>query len=194
MSDNLTRCAWGETDPLYIEYHDKEWGLPLHDDQKLFEMLILEGAQAGLSWITILRKREAYREAFDHFDPEKVARYDEAKITELLNNSGIVRNKLKVNSAVSNAQAYLTVQEEFGSFDTYIWQFVGGQPIVNRWTEMSQIPAQTTESQAMSKDLKARAFKFVGPTICYAHMQATGMVNDHVLDCFRYEEISSLNR
>ena len=194
MSDNLTRCAWGESDPLYIDYHDKEWGLPLHDDQKLFEMLILEGAQAGLSWITILRKRAAYREAFDHFDPEKVARYGEAKITELLNNSGIVRNKLKINSAVSNAQAYLTVQEEFGSFDAYIWQFVGGQAIVNRWTAMSQIPAQTTESQAMSKDLKARGFKFVGPTICYAHMQATGMVNDHVLDCFRYEEISSLNR
>jgi DNA-3-methyladenine glycosylase I len=194
MSANLSRCEWSEGDPLYIDYHDNEWGLPLHDDQKLFEMLILEGAQAGLSWITILRKRAAYREAFDQFDPEIVARYNEVKIAELLNDPGIVRNKLKVNSAVSNAQAYLKVQDEFGSFDTYIWQFVGGQQKTNSWKSLAQIPAQTAESQAMSKDLKARGFKFVGPTICYAHMQATGMVNDHTTDCFRHEEISSLNR
>ncbi len=192
MNSQITRCPWGEGDPLYIDYHDKEWGLPLHDDQKLFEMLILEGAQAGLSWITVLRKRESYRQAFDNFNATKIANYDKAKIAELLNNPGIIRNKLKVNASVSNAQAYLKVQEEFGSFDNYIWQFVGGQPIINRWTSMAEIPAETPESRAMSKDLKARGFKFVGPTICYAHMQATGMVNDHVIDCFRYEEVLEL--
>jgi DNA-3-methyladenine glycosylase I len=189
MNTQLKRCAWSEGDPLLIDYHDKVWGLPLHDDQKLFEMLILEGAQAGLSWITVLKKRQAYREAFDRFDPEKVARYGEAKIAELLNNPGIIRNKLKVNSAVRNAQAFLKVQEEFGSFDAYIWQFTDGQPIVNSWKSMSDIPAETPESQAMSKDLKLRGFNFVGPTICYAHMQATGMVNDHVIDCFRYDQV-----
>ena len=192
MNSPLSRCSWSEGDPLYIDYHDNEWGLPLRDDQKLFEMLILEGAQAGLSWITVLRKRESYREAFDRFDVEKIASYDQAKIVELLNNPGIIRNKLKVNATVSNAQAYLNVQEEFSSFDNYIWQFVGGEPIVNRWTSMSEIPAETPESQAMSKDLKARGFKFVGPTICYALMQATGMVNDHVVSCFRYKEVLEL--
>lgn len=192
MNAQIARCEWSEGDPLYIEYHDTEWGLPLHDDQKLFEMLILEGAQAGLSWITVLKKRPAYREAFDHFDAKKVARYDETRIAELLDNPGIIRNKLKVNSAVSNAQAFLKVQQEFGSFDAYIWQFVGGEPIVNRWTSMAEIPAETPESHAMSTDLKARGFKFVGPIICYAHMQATGMVSDHVVDCFRYEEILRL--
>lgn len=193
MPHTKIRCAWGESDPLYIEYHDKEWGLPVHDDQKLFEMLILEGAQAGLSWITILRKRPNYRQAFDQFDPEKVARYAEAKIARLLEDPGIVRNKLKVNAAVGNAQAFLELQREFGSFDAYIWQFVGGKPMINRWTSMRQLPAQTAESRAMSKDLKARGFKFVGPTICYGFMQAVGLVNDHVLDCFRYEELLALN-
>ena len=184
------RCEWSGDDPLYIDYHDKEWGVPVHDDKKLFEFLILEGAQAGLSWITILRKRENYRLAFDGFDPVKVARYDEAKITELLANPGIIRNKLKVRAAVTNAQAFLAVQEEFGSFDAYIWEFVGGKPRVNKFKTMAEIPAETEQSRAMSKDLKQRGFKFVGPTICYAHMQATGMVNDHVTGCFRYRQIS----
>ena len=184
------RCEWSGDDPLYIDYHDKEWGVPVHDDKKLFEFLILEGAQAGLSWITILRKRENYRLAFDGFDPVKVARYDEAKITELLANPGIIRNKLKVSAAVTNAQAFLAVQEEFGSFDAYIWEFVGGKPRVNAFKTMAEIPAETEQSRAMSKDLKQRGFKFVGPTICYAHMQATGMVNDHVTGCFRYRQIS----
>ncbi|MCB0177281.1 MAG: DNA-3-methyladenine glycosylase I [Anaerolineae bacterium] len=181
-----TRCAWVGDDPLYIAYHDEEWGVPLHDDQRLFEMLILEGAQAGLSWITILRKRENYRLAFDHFDIETVARYDAAKIEELLANPGIVRNRRKIEATVQNAKAFLAIQEAFGSFDTYIWQFVGGQPIQNAWTSLSDIPAKTPESTAMSKDLRKRGFNFVGPTICYAFMQATGMVNDHVVDCFRY--------
>ncbi|HRV93250.1 MAG TPA: DNA-3-methyladenine glycosylase I [Anaerolineae bacterium] len=181
-----TRCAWVGDDPLYIAYHDEEWGVPLHDDQRLFEMLILEGAQAGLSWITILRKRENYRLAFDHFDIETVARYDAAKIEELLANPGIVRNRRKIEATVQNAKAFLAIQEAFGSFDTYIWQFVGGQPIQNAWTSLSDIPAKTPESTAMSKDLRQRGFNFVGPTICYAFMQATGMVNDHVVDCFRY--------
>ena len=181
-----TRCAWVGDDPLYIAYHDEEWGVPLHDDQRLFEMLILEGAQAGLSWITILRKRENYRLAFDHFDVETVARYDAAKIEELLANPGIVRNRRKIEATVQNAKAFLAIQEAFGSFDTYIWQFVGGQPIQNAWTSLSDIPAKTPESTAMSKDLRKRGFNFVGPTICYAFMQATGMVNDHVVDCFRY--------
>ncbi|MEJ2759387.1 MAG: DNA-3-methyladenine glycosylase I [Anaerolineales bacterium] len=178
--------------PLYIAYHDEEWGVPVHDDRKLFEFLILEGAQAGLSWITILRRRENYRAAFDQFDPEKVARYNESRIAELLENSGIIRNRLKIRSAVQNAQAFLKVQEEFGSFDKYIWEFVDHQPIVNHWKEMSEIPAFTSLSEQISKDLKKRGFNFVGPTIVYAHMQATGMVNDHTTDCFRYQEVKGL--
>ena len=189
MASSVNRCPWVGEDPLYIEYHDTEWGLPLHDDLRLFEMLILEGAQAGLSWITILRKREAYCKAFDGFDPTVVVRYDETKIAELLNDPGIVRNQLKIRAAVTNAQAYLSVQDEFGSFDKYIWDFVDGQPIINRWEPGDSLPAETPLSQAISKDLKARGFKFVGPTIMYAHMQATGMVNDHRTDCFRYHEV-----
>ena len=183
-----TRCTWANSDPLYISYHDEEWGLPLHDDQQLFEFLSLEGAQAGLSWITILKKRAAYRIAFDQFDPNIVAEYDETKIQELLGNAGIVRNKLKVESAVSNAQAFLQLQQEHGSFDAYIWQFVDGRPRRNHWKTMANIPADTDESRAMSKALKQRGFRFVGPTICYAFMQATGMVNDHLVECFRYDD------
>lgn len=189
MASSVNRCPWPGKDPLYIAYHDEEWGLPLHDDLRLFEMLILEGAQAGLSWITILRKREAYRAAFDGFDPAKVAGYGEAKIADLLANPGIVRNQLKIRAAVSNAQAYLAVQDEFGSFDKYIWGFVDGQPLINRWGPGDSLPAETPLSQTISKDLKARGFKFVGPTIMYAHMQATGMVNDHRTVCFRYQEV-----
>ena len=189
MASSVNRCPWPGEDPLYIAYHDEEWGLPLHDDLRLFEMLILEGAQAGLSWITILRKREAYRAAFDGFDPFKVASYGEAKIAELLSNPGIVRNQLKIRAAVSNAQAFLAVQQEFGSFDRYIWAFVDGQPVINHWGPCDSLPAETPLSQAISKDLKGRGFKFVGPTIVYAHMQATGMVNDHRTDCFRYQEV-----
>ena len=184
------RCQWASDDPLYMAYHDEEWGVPLHDDRMLFEFLILEGAQAGLSWITILRKRENYRAAFDNFDPVKVAAYDEAKILELLDNPGIVRNRAKIRSAVGNAKAFLRVQQEFGSFDSYIWSFVDGQPINNQWQMLSDIPAETAESRAMSKDLKKRGFNFVGPTICYAFMQACGMVNDHTVDCFRYQAMS----
>ncbi|MBX2991801.1 MAG: DNA-3-methyladenine glycosylase I [Bacteroidetes bacterium] len=180
------RCAWSGTDPLYIKYHDEEWGVPQHDDRKLFEMLILEGAQAGLSWITILRKRENYRKAFDNFNARKIAAYNKRKTDALLKNEGIVRNRLKINAAVLNAQAYLNVQKEFGSFDTYIWQFVGGKPIRNRRKSLKEIPATTPESDAMSRDLKKRGFKFVGSTICYAFMQATGMANDHTKDCWKY--------
>jgi DNA-3-methyladenine glycosylase I len=182
----VTRCAWAGDDPLYVAYHDDEWGVPLHDDRLLFEFLILEGAQAGLSWSTILKKRENYRAAFDGFDPAIVARYDEAKVAALLADPGIVRNRLKVRSAIQNAQAFLRVQEEFGSFDAYIWQFVGGQPVQNAWQSLADLPAETATSRAMSKDLKKRGFNFVGPTICYAFMQAVGMVNDHTVDCFRY--------
>ena len=178
------RCAWSGNDPLYQQYHDTEWGIPVHDDRHLFEMLNLEGAQAGLSWITILRKRENYRAAFDHFNAAIIACYDEAKIAELLANPGIVRNKLKVAGVVKNAQAFLQVQKEFGSFDAYLWRFVNGQPLINHRASLSEIPAQTAEAEAMSKDLKKRGFTFVGPTICYAFMQAVGMVNDHTLDCF----------
>jgi DNA-3-methyladenine glycosylase I len=185
------RCEWSGADPLYIEYHDREWGVPLHDDRRLFEMLILEGAQAGLSWITILRKREAFREAFDSFDPSRVARYDERRIRELLSNPGIIRNRLKIQAAVQNAQAFLKVAEEFGSFDRYIWQFVGNRPIQNRWRKLQEIPARTKESDALSRDLKKRGFKFVGSTICYAFMQAVGMVKDHVVECFRYKELKN---
>ena len=184
------RCVWAGDDPLVIAYHDQEWGVPLHDDQRLFEFLILEGAQAGLSWITILRKRENYRQVFADFDPIKVAQFDQAEKQQLLRDPGIIRNKLKIEAAVTNAQAFLKVQEEFGSFDAYIWQFVNGNPIQNRWSTLSELPAQTSESEAMSKDLKKRGFKFVGPTICYAFMQAIGMVNDHTTDCFRYYELS----
>lgn len=180
------RCAWVGEDPLAIGYHDREWGVPLHDDRKLFELLILEGMQAGLSWMTILRKRENFRQAYDGFDVIKVAQYDENKIAELLANPGIIRHRGKIEASITNAQAFLEVQSEYGSFDAYIWQFVGGEPIVNAWKRLSDLPAQTAESAAMSKDLRQRGFKFVGPTICYAHMQATGMVNDHTVDCFRY--------
>ena len=180
-----TRCSWaGATDPLMIAYHDEEWGVPSHDDRHFFEMLTLEGAQAGLNWRTILYKRDGYRRAFDNFDPRKVARYDARKVKSLLADPGIVRNRLKVASTVDNARAFLAVQKEFGSFDAYIWTFVGGKPIQNSWKSLSQIPAKTRESDAMSKDLKKRGFRFVGSTICYAFMQATGLVNDHALDCF----------
>ncbi len=184
-----TRCAWVGDDPLSIAYHDREWGVPLHDDQRLFEFLILEGAQAGLSWMTILRKRENYRRAFANFDPALVARFGDVEKQKLLADAGIVRNRLKIEAAVANAQAILAVVEEFGSFDAYIWGFVAGQPIQNAWASLSEIPAQTDVAKAISKDLKRRGFKFVGPTICYAFMQAVGMVNDHVTDCFRYEEL-----
>jgi len=187
----LTRCTWAGTDPLYVAYHDTEWGVPVHDDQRLFEFLILEGAQAGLSWITILRKRENYRRAFDNFNAEKVARYTPKKIQQLLQDPGIVRNRLKVQAAITNARAFLDVQEAFGSFDAYSWRFVDGKPIRNRWKSHKEVPAQTPESDAFSKDLKKRGFKFVGSTIVYAHMQACGMVNDHTEDCFRYREISA---
>jgi DNA-3-methyladenine glycosylase I len=180
-----TRCPWCGDDPLYIRYHDEEWGVPLHDDRRLFEMLILEGAQAGLSWITILRKREAYRKVFDRFDARKVARYDRKKIRALLANPGIVRNRLKVEAAVKNAKAFLAVQKEFGSFDAYLWAFVGGAPKVNRPRTIKHIRPTTAESDALSRDLKKRGFTFVGSTICYAFMQAVGMVNDHVATCSR---------
>jgi len=189
-SDNLVRCAWAaRSDVLSVAYHDEEWGVPVHDDRALFEFLVLEGAQAGLSWSTILRKRETYRAAFDGFNPRKVARYSEVKFEALLADSGIVRNRLKIRSAVQNAQALLAVQKEFGSFDRYVWQFVGGRPLQNRWPRMENVPASTPESDAMSKDLSKRGFKFVGSTICYAFMQATGMVNDHLISCFRYKEL-----
>jgi DNA-3-methyladenine glycosylase I len=180
-----TRCPWCGDDPLYIRYHDEEWGVPLHDDRRLFEMLILEGAQAGLSWITILRKREAYRKAFDRFDARKIARYDRKKLRALLANPGIVRNRLKVEAAVKNAKAFLAVQKEFGSFDAYLWAFVGGAPKVNRPRTIKHIRPTTAESDALSRDLKKRGFTFVGSTICYAFMQAVGMVDDHVITCSR---------
>jgi len=183
------RCPWAGTDPLYRAYHDSEWGTPVHDDRKLFEFLTMEGAQAGLSWLTILRKREGYREAFAHFDPRKVARYDALKVEELLRNPGIVRNRRKLEAAVGNAGAFLAVQEEFGSFDRYIWRFVGGRPIRNAWRSIEEVPASTPESIAMSEDLKRRGFRFVGATVCYAFMQAVGMVNDHTVECFRYGEL-----
>ena len=183
-------CPWSNSDPLYQAYHDEEWGVPVHDDRKLFEMLILEGAQAGLSWITILRKRDAYRRAFDNFDARKVARYDRRRIAALLANDGIVRNRLKISAAVKNARAFLEIQHEFGSFDAYIWQLVGGMPRVNRFKSLKEVPPRTAESDLMSKALKKRGFSFVGSTICYAFMQATGMVNDHVVDCFRHRQLS----
>ena len=188
------RCEWCGTDPLYVAYHDEEWGVPVHDDRRLFEMLVLEGAQAGLSWATILKKRKAYREAFDDFDAGKVARYTTKKIEKLLSNPGIVRNRLKIESAVRNARAFLAVAEEFGSFDAYIWRFVDGQPLKNQWRRLKDLPAKTAQSDAMSKDLKKRGFNFVGSTICYAFMQSVGMVNDHVVDCFRYRGVERAGR
>jgi len=187
----ITRCPWPGNDPLYQAYHDREWGVPVHDDRLLFEFLTLEGAQAGLSWITILRKRPAYRVAFAGFDPDQVARFDAATVAELLANPGIVRNRLKVESTITNARAFLQVREEFGSFDAYQWRFVDGRPIQNTWRSLGDIPASTPVSDALSRDLKRRGFRFVGSTICYAHMQAVGMVNDHLVDCFRWRELGS---
>ncbi|UOF90693.1 DNA-3-methyladenine glycosylase I [Fodinisporobacter ferrooxydans] len=184
------RCGWVTNDPLYIDYHDREWGVPIYEDQRLFEFLVLEGAQAGLSWYTILKKRENYRQAFDSFDPEKIAAYDDNKIAELLDNAGIVRNRLKIQSAIGNAKAFLRAKAEFGSFREYIWSFVGGQPHINHWSCLEDVPVSTPESDAMSKDLKRRGFRFVGTTICYSYMQATGMVMDHITECFRYRELS----
>jgi DNA-3-methyladenine glycosylase I len=186
----MKRCEWPKNE-LAIKYHDEEWGVPCHDDERLFEFIILEGAQAGLSWDTILRKREAYREAFDGFDVKKVARYTDKRIEKLLQNEGIIRNRLKVASAVTNAKAFLKVQKECGSFDKYIWSFIDGKPILNRWRESSQIPPRTEMSDTISKDMKKRGFSFVGSTIIYAHMQATGMVNDHLVSCFRHEQCTS---
>lgn len=192
MSAARTRCPWAGSDPLYLAYHDEEWGVPLHDERRLFEMLVLEGAQAGLSWLTILRRREGYRRAFDGFDPGAVARYGRRDVQRLLADGGIIRNRLKIDSAVNNARAFLAVQEEFGSFDAYVWRFVDGKPRQNAWTAQDEAPAQTPVSQALSKDLRGRGFTFVGPTICYAHMQATGMVNDHLVGCFRHREVRLL--
>jgi len=188
------RCAWSGTDPLYIAYHDEEWGVPIHDDRVLFEFLVLEGAQAGLSWSTILRKRDAYRRAFDRFDPRKVARYEKRKVASLLRDAGIVRNRAKIASAIKNAKAFLDVQAEFGSFDAYQWRFVNGRPIQNRWRAEGDIPPRSAQSDAMSDDLKSRGFSFVGSTIIYAHMQAVGMVNDHVVTCFRHREVARLGK
>lgn len=179
-------------DPLYLDYHDTEWGVPVFDDRTLFEFLVLEGAQAGLSWLTILKKRKAYREAFDHFDAQKVANYGETKIAALLENRGVVRNRLKVTSTVTNAQHFLEVQEKFGSFSAYLWRFVEGEPLINSWRSLAEVPAMTLESDALSQDLKKRGFKFVGSTIMYAYMQAVGMVNDHTTDCFRYEPVKEM--
>ena len=181
-----SRCPWPASDPLYLEYHDHEWGTPVHDDQRLFEMLVLEGAQAGLSWITILRKRQRYREVFDGFDAQRVARFTPSRVERLLNDPGIVRNRQKIEAAVNNARRTLEVVAAFGSLDAYLWRFVGGRPIVNAWTAMADVPPRTPESGAMSRDLSGRGFRFVGPTICYAFMQATGMVNDHLVSCFRH--------
>jgi len=185
----MNRCTWAKGE-LYEAYHDLEWGVPSHTDRHLFEMLILEGAQAGLSWITILKKRENYRRAFDNFDARRISRYDSRKIEKLMSDSGIVRNRLKIAATIQNAKAFLAVQKEFGSFDKYIWQFVGGQPLQNQRNSLKQVPARTAESDAMSKDLLKRDFKFVGSTICYAYMQAVGMVNDHTIDCFRHRQLS----
>jgi DNA-3-methyladenine glycosylase I len=187
----MKRCEWANRSQLEQSYHDKEWGVPLHDDRTLFEFLVLEGAQAGLSWSTILRKRDGYRKAFEHFDARKISRYSDKDVSRLLANGEIIRNKLKIHAAITNARAFLGVREQFGTFDTYIWQFVNGRPIQNSWKRMKDIPPFTPESETMSKDLQKRGFKFVGPTICYAFMQAVGMVNDHVVDCFRYKELKN---
>ena len=183
------RCAWCGTDPLYLAYHDHEWGVPLHDDRRLFEMLVLEGAQAGLNWLTILRKREGYRRAFDGFDPERIARYDDRDIARLLADPGIVRNRLKIAAAVRNAQGFLAIQERHGGFGAFLWRYVDSVPKQNGWRSLAEVPARTPEAEAMSRDLKRLGFGFVGPTICYAFMQATGMVNDHITDCFRHPEL-----
>jgi DNA-3-methyladenine glycosylase I len=185
------RCMWARRTPEEAEYHDREWGTPLHDERRLFEFLVLEGAQAGLSWLTILRKRDRYREVFDQFDPERVARYGETDVARLLADPGIVRNRLKIQAAIANAAAYLRVQEQWGSFDAYLWRFVDGEPRHNRWAEHAQVPAESAESRALSKDLRRGGFRFVGPTICYAFMQAVGMVNDHTTDCFRWSELEN---
>ena len=189
---DLARCGWADDSEMMRHYHDTEWGVPVHDDRKLFEFLILDGFQAGLSWSIILKKREAFRAAFDQFDPRKVACYDERKIASLLENAGIVRNRLKINATITNARAFLEVQKAFGSFDAYFWSFVDGKMIVNSWETLNQIPAVTREAEIMSKDLKQRGFKFVGPTICYAVMQSAGLVNDHLVSCFRYREVQGL--
>lgn len=186
------RCEWVGSEQIYIDYHDQEWGVPVYDDQKLFEFLILEGAQAGLSWLTILKRREGYRKAFANFDPQKVAKFNEDDIAKLLQNPGIIRNKLKIRSAVNNAQKFLEIQKEFGSFSSYQWQFVQNKPIQNKWAKVSQIPAVSEQAEQFSKDLKRRGFNFVGPTIIYAHMQAVGMVNDHTADCFRYSQVQQM--
>jgi DNA-3-methyladenine glycosylase I len=193
MKHAKIRCAWvHEDEPIYIHYHDKEWGVPLHDEQRLFEFLILEGAQAGLSWITVLKKRDNYRQCFDDFDANKIARYDQKKVKQLLANPGIIRNRLKIHAAITNAKAYLQVQEEWGGFSSYIWHFVDDQPIQHHWKKVQQIPTSTPLSDSLSKDLKQRGFKFVGTTICYAFMQAVGIVNDHTIDCFRHREIAKI--
>ena len=191
MSETLTvkRCAWALSSQQYLDYHDKEWGVPVHDDRKLFEMLILEGVQAGLSWSLILKKREGYLQAFDGFDAHKIAQYDDWKVQELLANPEIVRNRLKIQAAIQNARAFLELQSQYGSFDTFLWRFVGGQPIQNAWQTLQEIPASTRESDAVSKELKRHGFTFVGTTICYAFMQAVGMVNDHTVECFRWQEL-----
>jgi len=190
----MKRCAWvNEADPLMVEYHDREWGVPVHEDRTHFEFLVLEAAQAGLSWSTVLRKREGYRRAFSDFDPARVARYTDKRIEELTQDASIIRNRMKIAAAVRNAQQFLAVQEEFGSFDAYAWRFVDGQPRLNRWTDTKQVPATSPESDAFSKDLKSRGFTFVGTTVIYAHMQAIGMVNDHLVDCFRYREVQRLD-
>jgi len=189
MTREKVRCSWCVKDPLYLAYHDEEWGVPVHDDRRLFEKLVLEGAQAGLSWLTILKKREGYRKAFDRFDVERVARYGEARVQRLLGNPEIVRNRRKIESAIRNAREVLRIQEEFGSLDAFLWKYVDFEPKQNAWKALSRIPARTKESDAMSRDLKKRGFSFVGPTICYAFMQSMGMVNDHTTDCFRYREL-----
>jgi DNA-3-methyladenine glycosylase I len=190
----MKRCDWADRSELEQSYHDHEWGVEIHDDRTLFEFLVLEGAQAGLSWSTILRKREGYRRAFDNFDARKISQYSENTVSRLLTNPEIIRNRLKINATITNARAFLQVQKEFGSFDRYIWQFVDGKPTQNSWRKMTDIPSSTPESDAMSKDLKKRGFKFIGPTICYAFMQAVGMVNDHVVDCFRYKELKNIRK
>ena len=193
-NNDKNRCPWAGSDPLYVKYHDEEWGVPVHDDSKMFEFLVLESAQAGLSWITILKRRGNYRKLFANFDPLKVAEFGEKNINELLNNSGIIRNRKKIEAAVNNAKMFLKVQKEFGTFCEYLWQFTGGKTIHNSWKKDSEIPPKTAESEKMSVDLIKRGFKFVGPTICYAHMQAVGMVNDHLINCFRYRELKKLEK
>ncbi len=188
----MNRCPWGTADDLYIRYHDEEWGVPVFDDRKQFEFLVLESAQAGLSWHTILKKRENFRQAYDNFDPKKVAAYDESKIEELMHNAGIIRNRRKIEASINNAQCFLELQKEFGSFCDYLWDFVSRKPVVNRWTEISQIPARTELSDSISKDMKKRGFKFLGPVIIYSHLQATGLVNDHLKSCFRFKECQEL--